>query len=78
MILEGQVNTGHRIATLFYGLKLNTEHNSALTYSLLNMLRVMLYSVAIVFVSQMHQLALLSVTPISGAVLVFTVLEKPW
>ena len=66
------------MATLFQGLKLNTEHNSAVTHLLLNLLRILLYAVAIVFVGQMNQLALMSVTLFSGAILVFNVLEKPW
>ena len=49
-----------------------------MTHSLLNLLRVMLYALAIVFVGQMHNLALLSVTLITGAILVFTVCERPW
>ena len=57
---------------------MNTEHNSAVTHLFLNLLRIFLYAVAIVFVGQMNQLALMSVTLFSGAILVFNVLEKPW
>lgn len=78
MRLEGQVTLNKRYSTLFSGLKLNTAHNSAVTQPLAFMLRRLYYSVVIVFMCHMPQVALLSLLGLCLVLLVFTIVEKPW
>ena len=76
--LEDKVKVSGRYSTLFSGLKLNTEHNTAITQPLLYLLRRVYYAFVIVFMCHMPQVALMTLMVFCVGMLAFTITEKPW
>ena len=76
--LEDKVKVSGRYSTLFSGLKLNTEHNTAITQPLLYLLRRVYYAFVIVFMCYMPQVALMTLMVFCVGMLAFTITEKPW
>ena len=74
--LEDQVKVNPRIATVFAGLKLNTEHSSAVVYPLLYMVSRVVYALSIVYLSGSPQVATTIVLSCTILTLCFTVHEK--
>ena len=74
--LEDSLQINRRYETIFSGLKLNTEHNSAVTQPLGFLVRRLIFAAVIVYMpSAAGVLILLSMSTIS---LVFTIFETPW
>lgn len=74
--LEDQVTINPRIATLFEGLKLNSEHNSAVVYPLLYMVSRVVYALSIVYLSNTPQVATLIVLSCTILLICFTLHER--
>jgi len=76
--LEDQVRLNKRYATVFDGLKLNTEHNSAVVEPLLFLLRRTIFATVIVFLPNAPLVAAMIMLVASVCVLAFTIVEQPW
>lgn len=76
--LEDQVTVNKRYSTLFAGLKLNTEHNSAIFEPLLFLLRRTIFAAVIVFMPNAPLVGTMIMLVFSLGVLAFLVSEKPW
>ena len=76
--LEDKVKLNARYKTVFEGLKLNTEHNSAVTQVLLFMIQRIVYASAIVLLSHAPQMATITMIEVSVCILAFVMHEKPW
>ena len=76
--LEDLIVNNPRFATLFSGLKLNAEHNSAVIEPLLFLTRRLVYAIAIVYMQHSPQVMTAIMMSMSLIVLVFTVYERPW
>ena len=77
--LAERVRVSNYYRTLFYGLKLNHEHNVAVVYPMAFVLRRILYAFVIVYmVGQMVILGALLLLVSCLAMLVFVIQEAPW
>jgi len=76
--LEDSVAVNKRYATVFAGLKLNTEHNSALVELLLFLLRRTIFAAVVVFLPEAPLVAAMIMLATSLCVLAFTIVEQPW
>ena len=76
--LEDMVICNQRFSTLFIGLKLNTERNSAIAEPLLFLTRRIVYAAALVYLQNSPQIMIGILIAMSLVALVFNLLERPW
>ena len=76
--LEDHVQVNPSYKTLFDGLKLNTEHNSAIVEPLAFLIRRIMYAVVIVFMPHLPQVAVSTLLVMCLMGLAFSLTEKPW
>lgn len=77
-MIEDQVKLDKRYETLFLGLRLNTENNSAVTQPILYCLRRILYALVIVYMSHMPLIGISAMIIAVMIYLAFVIQEKPW
>lgn len=73
---EAEKKISSRYSTLISGM--NVESKVAITQTLLTLLRRVYYAFAIVFMCQMPEVTLMTLTVSCVAMLVFTIAAKPW
>lgn len=77
--LERLITIGKGYKTLFEGLKLNTERNSAITTPILFLSQRIVYALVVVLLSTLtSEVACIILIIVSMTVLIFTVVERPW
>ena len=74
--LEDMVKLDPRYKTIFEGLKLNSVHNSAVTYPLMFLLRRVIIAGALVFLSHQPQLQALLILITSLCAIIYTTVER--
>lgn len=76
--IEDLIELNERYSTIFFGLKLNTPHNSAIIETFTFMIRRLIYAALIVFMPHLPQIATMTLLIVCLIVLIFNLTEKPW
>ena len=76
--LESLVRPSKRYRTLFYGLKRNHPHSAALVHPLVFLLRRIVYSSIVLFMTQLPMLGAYLLALICLAMLAFIIVERQW
>ena len=76
--LEELVEVNERYQTIYEGLKLNTAHNSSVTYPLSFFIRRITYATVIVFIPDQPQISIVILMAMSVGMLIYTSIEQQW